>query len=204
MSHRTLLSQAEYDLALARLDDLWSAEPGSPEADELDALADAISHYEDAQRTQTLPPPSPGALISYKLRELGWSQREAARRMNWPAGRLSEVVRGKRQLTLAMVRDLHACLGLDPLHFISPDGIHVRDHALVSVPLSLVNRAAEHNWLDHGNLERFVASTVHSALNHASCQPVASSWPLGGDLNPPDRALPDNVYALPRSGRCVA
>lgn len=42
----TMLTAKEHDLALARLEELMDAEPGTPEAAELDALATSIEEYE--------------------------------------------------------------------------------------------------------------------------------------------------------------
>ena len=44
---RSIETEAEYDAALERAADLMDAEEGTPEADELDALATLIEAYED-------------------------------------------------------------------------------------------------------------------------------------------------------------
>ena len=38
--------EADYEAALARIDALMEAEPGTPEGEELDILADLVEHYE--------------------------------------------------------------------------------------------------------------------------------------------------------------
>jgi len=40
-------TEDDYNAALARVDELWEAEPGSPESDELEVLAVLIGNYED-------------------------------------------------------------------------------------------------------------------------------------------------------------
>lgn len=51
----TMLNDKEYDLALARLNEIFDAEPGTPEAEELEALATSIEEYE-AQHYPIDPP----------------------------------------------------------------------------------------------------------------------------------------------------
>ena len=107
-----LHNDADYQRALTLVDELWDAAPGSPEADVLDVMATLIEVYEKRQRT--LPPADPRVLLTFKLRELGWTQRELGRRLGWGSGRVSEVLSGRRALTLRMVQELSAVLGLPP------------------------------------------------------------------------------------------
>lgn len=105
-------NENDYHRALDLVDQLWDAHPGTPEADVLDIMATLISVYEKA--TRELPPADPIALIRFKLRELGWTQRELGRRLGWGSGRVSEVLARKRPLTLRMVQDLGRELGIAP------------------------------------------------------------------------------------------
>jgi HTH-type transcriptional regulator/antitoxin HigA len=121
--------------AIELVDALWSATPGSPEHDLLEVMAALIHLYESERRD--LPPPDPRALIAFKLRELSWSQRELGRRLGWSSGRVSEVLSGRRPLTLRMVQDLGRVLGLragalvwDP----QPEAEHPDRHADPSEP----------------------------------------------------------------------
>ncbi|ESQ76869.1 hypothetical protein [Asticcacaulis sp. AC402] len=47
MQYEFLRTEADYDQALKRLEALTGAPPGSPEGDELQALLELISAYED-------------------------------------------------------------------------------------------------------------------------------------------------------------
>ena len=44
---KPIQSDADYELALRRVEQLWTSPEGSPEADELDALVTMIETYED-------------------------------------------------------------------------------------------------------------------------------------------------------------
>jgi HTH-type transcriptional regulator / antitoxin HigA len=46
---KPISTQAEYEAALARIDALMGATPGSPEEDELARLADLVDEYEKTQ-----------------------------------------------------------------------------------------------------------------------------------------------------------
>lgn len=161
-------NEAEHRQALARVDALWSAAPGSPEAEELLALAEAIETYEAEDLRAVLPPARPQAVIAYKLRELGWSQRELGRRLGWSTGRVSEVVNGKRSLTLAMVRDLSEALGVDPKLLVHGPPEVEPSTTWVPLPTSLVRCAVERGLLGHATLESFVATAVTAMLAPAA------------------------------------
>jgi len=59
MTIRPIHTEADYTAALARVDALWDAEPGSPESEELEVLAVLIDNYEgtlDESPTQETDP----------------------------------------------------------------------------------------------------------------------------------------------------
>lgn len=64
-----ILTDAEYRRAAERLYELFDSEPGTPEGDELMALADQVAAYEDIH--YPIPDPPPAAFIQYELERLG-------------------------------------------------------------------------------------------------------------------------------------
>ena len=44
---KAIRTEADYEAALARIDALMDAEPGTPEGEELDVLTDLVEHYEE-------------------------------------------------------------------------------------------------------------------------------------------------------------
>lgn len=95
--------------ALRRAEQLWDAAPGSPGERELDALATLIDVYE--QRTFPIDALSPIDAIKVRCEYLGWSRRDLEPLIGSRA-RVSEVLSGKRPLTLAMIRRLHDALDI--------------------------------------------------------------------------------------------
>lgn len=105
-------NDADYARALEVVTVLWDAEPGTPDADTLEVMTALVAAWE--ARRRELPAADPREVIAFKLRELGWTQRELARRLGWGSGRVSEILSGKRPLTLRMVRELASVLDFPP------------------------------------------------------------------------------------------
>ena len=110
-------NEANYDAALARLGELWGARLDTPEGDELDILILLIDAYEE--KHHPIPAPDPIAAITTRMEEMGLTRRDLEP-MIGPSGRVSEVLTGKRPLTLAMIRRLRTALGLPADVLIGP------------------------------------------------------------------------------------
>ena len=106
---RTIKSEPDYTAALARAEILWDADTGTPEADELDVLAMLIEKYED--EVYPLELPSPIDAIKFRMEQQGLSRKDLIPFLG-SSGRVSEVLSGKRELTLPMIRALNDGLGI--------------------------------------------------------------------------------------------
>jgi HTH-type transcriptional regulator/antitoxin HigA len=49
MPIQPIRTAADHDAAIARIEALWDAQPGTPEHDEIEVLSVLVSAYEDAQ-----------------------------------------------------------------------------------------------------------------------------------------------------------
>ena len=67
-------TEADYEAALARIDELMDAEPGSPEGGELDVLVDLVDLYE--RRHEPMGHPDPVAAIEFRMEQAGLSPRD--------------------------------------------------------------------------------------------------------------------------------
>lgn len=69
MQIRPIRTEDDYNAALARVREIWDAEDGTPESDELDILALLIEAYGD--KHYPIVPPDPVDEIEYRLQEIG-------------------------------------------------------------------------------------------------------------------------------------
>jgi HTH-type transcriptional regulator/antitoxin HigA len=106
---KAIRNDADHDAALVRIDALMNAEPGTPEGEELDVLTDLVEHYEEKHVPMGFP--SAIAAIEFRLEQAGLSPRELIPFIGSRA-KVSEVLSGKRQLTMPMARALHEHFGI--------------------------------------------------------------------------------------------
>ena len=109
MDIRPIRTDSDHRLALAEIEKLWGAEPGTPEGDKLDILATLVETYEDRRwplnrRRRRFDPVD---VLRYAIEELGHSQSELAEIVGSRA-RASEVLARRRPLTLAMIQKITA------------------------------------------------------------------------------------------------
>jgi len=104
----------EYADALAQLHVLLDQDPqpGSSTAERVELLALLIATYE-RESFERLPTPTPIEAIRFRMEQLGLAQKDLARYVG-SASRASEVLAGKRPLTLSMIRALSTGLGIPP------------------------------------------------------------------------------------------
>jgi HTH-type transcriptional regulator / antitoxin HigA len=106
---RAIRSEADHMAALTRIDELMDAEFGTPQGDELDILTDLVELYED--RRMPMGYPTPLGAIHFRMEQAGLSPRDLVPFMGSRA-KVSEVLSGKRPLTMQIARALHANLGI--------------------------------------------------------------------------------------------
>jgi len=106
---RAIRTEADYKAALARVDALMDAGFGTPEGEELDVLADLIGLYEGRH----VPMGYPTALgaLRFRMEQAALSPRDLIPFIGSRA-KVSEILSGKRALTMQMARALHSNLGI--------------------------------------------------------------------------------------------
>ena len=104
MSIRPIHNDADLDRAFARMEELWAAEEGSPEADEIEVLSILIERYEDEH--YPIGPSDPIEAIKFHMEQQGLTQRDLEAYIG-SSGRVSEVLNRKRRLSLRMIKRLH-------------------------------------------------------------------------------------------------
>ena len=106
---KPIRTEMGYAAALARLDELMDAEVGSPEGEELDVLVDLVELYES--KNEPMGFPSPVAAIEFRMEQQGLAPRDLVPFIGSRA-KVSEVLCGKRSITMPMARALHQHLGV--------------------------------------------------------------------------------------------
>ncbi len=115
---KPIRTEKDYEAALARIDALMDEEPGSAGFDELDVLTDLAELYES--KHEPMGYPSPVAAIKFRMEQRKLSPRDLIPFIGSRA-KVSEVLSGKRAVTMPMARALHEHLGI-PADMLLPTG----------------------------------------------------------------------------------
>jgi HTH-type transcriptional regulator / antitoxin HigA len=119
MNVNPIKTEADNDAALRRIEELWNAEPGTPEDDELGILVTLVHAYEEEH--YPFGEPDPIASIEFNLERKGWTPKDLVGIIG-SRTRVYEVLRGDRALTLRMIRNLHRELGISYEVLCQPTG----------------------------------------------------------------------------------
>ncbi|MEE8092620.1 MAG: transcriptional regulator [Gammaproteobacteria bacterium] len=106
---KPIRTEADYEAALARIDELMDAEPESLEGEEFDVLADLVELYETKHVAMGYP--DPVAAIEFRMDQAELSPRDLVPFIGSRA-KVSEVLSGKRAITMPMARALYEHLGI--------------------------------------------------------------------------------------------
>ncbi|MCY3996651.1 MAG: hypothetical protein OXF07_10950 [Rhodobacter sp.] len=117
---KPIRTEKDYAAALVRIDALMDARPGSAEFDELDVLADLVELYES--KHEPMGYPSSVAAIEFRMEQENLSPRDLIPFLGSRA-KVSEVLSGKRAITMPMARALHEHLGIPADVLLSEPGV---------------------------------------------------------------------------------
>jgi len=109
MKAKIIKNEAEYNQALAHLDSVFGAKPGTPEGDEAELLSALIEMYEESAFPIGLP--SPVEAIKFRMEQQEMKAKDLIPFLG-SASKVSEVLSGKRELSLTMIRKLVNELGI--------------------------------------------------------------------------------------------
>ena len=117
MAIQPIRTAANHDAALARIEALWDAAPGTPEHDEFEILATLIAAYED--RHWPILPPEPVEAIKFHMEQNGFRQKNLADVIG-SESRASEILNRRRPLTVQMIRAIHAAWSIPLVSLVGP------------------------------------------------------------------------------------
>lgn len=108
---KVIKNEKEYEQALAEISALIDRDPdpGTAEADGLELLTLLVENYESHSFPKRIPEPLEA--IRFRMEQQNLKQRDLVPYMGSPS-KVSEVLSGRRPLTLSMMRALHSHLGI--------------------------------------------------------------------------------------------
>ncbi len=109
MNIKPIKTEADYKSALAAIRKLWNVEPDTPDGDKLEILITLVEAYE--AKHHPIAPPNPVDAIKFRMEQNGLRSVDIARIIGGK-NRASEVLSGKKSLTLRMIKNLHNKLGM--------------------------------------------------------------------------------------------
>jgi HTH-type transcriptional regulator/antitoxin HigA len=109
MNIRPIHTDADHEAALKEIERLWNAKEGTEEYDRLEVLATLVEVYE--RKRWPISKPNPIQALLFRMDQLGISRKELEPLLGTRA-RVSEVLNGKRALSLAMIRALNSKLDI--------------------------------------------------------------------------------------------
>ncbi len=123
MIAKILKNETDYNSALAKIDLLLDAEPGTPEMDELELLSFLVEKYEDEHYHIDLPDPIDA--IKFRMDQQGLTRKDLIPYLG-SQSKVSEVLNGKRPLSLSMIRKLHKGLGISAEVLLQTPGAQIK------------------------------------------------------------------------------
>ncbi len=111
MKAKVIKTKAEYEAALARIDTVMDARRNTPQGDELELLSLLVHDYEE--RVFPIDKPDPIAAIRFRMEQEGLEPKDLVPLLG-SRSRVSEVLSGRRGLSLKMIRALVKELHIPP------------------------------------------------------------------------------------------
>ena len=106
---KSIKNDADLDNAVARIRELLDNEAGIQDDEELNILLDLVEHYES--KKYPIEMPDPISAIEFRMDQAGLTQADLVPYIG-SRSKVSEVLSGKRDLTMSMARALHKHLGI--------------------------------------------------------------------------------------------
>ena len=171
---KPIRTEEEYEAALARIDELMDAATDNAEGEELDVLVDLVEHYESKHAPMGYP--SPLAAIEFRMEQAGLSPRDLIPFIGSRA-RVSEVLSGKRSITMPMARALHEHLGIPADALLRAPGAAlwkpIEDIVWSRFPLKAM---AKRGWIQEcPNLANRAESLISDLITRAGGSEVAGA-----------------------------
>ncbi|GIU51534.1 transcriptional regulator [Shewanella sairae] len=104
MSIKPIKTESDNKAALERIEQLWDAQPNTPEGDELDVLVTLVQAFEEIH--YPISAPDPVEAIRFRMEQAGLEDADLVPYLG-QRSRVSEVLSYKRRLSIGMIRKLN-------------------------------------------------------------------------------------------------
>ncbi|MBF0530612.1 MAG: transcriptional regulator, partial [Deltaproteobacteria bacterium] len=146
---RLIKTEADYENALARIGQLMGAEPGSKDGDELELLITLVELYEE--KHYPIGPSDPVDMIKFVMEQKGLTPKDLVPFIG-SRGKVSEVLAGKRKLSLSMMRALNKHLGLPAdILLAEPETDFPEQPQGIDWEAFPLREMAKRGWIEKGN-----------------------------------------------------
>lgn len=103
MKPKIIKTEAEYQATLARIETIFDAKPGTAKGDELELLLLLVETYEN--KAYPIDPPDPIVALRFRMEQDGLKPKDLIPYIG-SKSKVSEVLSGRRRLSLTMIRKL--------------------------------------------------------------------------------------------------
>jgi HTH-type transcriptional regulator/antitoxin HigA len=104
MKIKPIKNEVDYREAIQRIEALWGSKKDTPEGDELDLLVTLVESFE--MKHYPIAPPDPIDAIKFRMEQMEMTKTDMAKYLG-SQSRVTEILNGKRKLTLKMVKSLY-------------------------------------------------------------------------------------------------
>jgi HTH-type transcriptional regulator/antitoxin HigA len=118
MDIKLIKTEEDYEAACKRIDEIFQAEPGSKEEEELDILATLVDAYEEKHFPIGMPHPIKA--IEIQMQAHGITRKDLMEHLGKSSGRISDILNCRRALTLKDIRKLSKLLHI-PMEVLSQE-----------------------------------------------------------------------------------
>lgn len=171
---KSIRSKSDYDKALHRISELMELERDSIEDDEFNVLVDLVELYENDHFP--IGNPGPVAAIEFRMDQAGLTPRDLIPLIGSRA-KVSEVLSGKRSLTISMARALNQHLGI-PADVLLQDSDDDFDNSLKNLVWSRfpIKSMTKFGWLpDNPDTKGSAEEIMLGLIDRAGGADVAST-----------------------------
>lgn len=104
MEIRPIKTEQDYHISICGIAELWGSKKDTLQGDELDLLVTLVESYEI--RHFPIIPPDPVDAIKFRMEQMGMTKADLVQYLG-SQSRVSEILNGRRKLTLGMIKSLY-------------------------------------------------------------------------------------------------